>query len=245
VTFLKGPAFHGVWRPGFSIVGGSLLVALDIPLAVRFIASALLALCGGRNVGPSVLALGVLGAFTPWPLPAFGAWAIWALLSRSHSRGVRRHLSRRRTLVALTFGLVSGVVTIATVAPHWTGTELLLPAPYLRPGIIVLGVLVVAGFNSVGEELLWRRAWWSSNVALARPALMAIQTLSFSIAHLHGIPGGLTGMLLAGAFSLLISIMRWRWGFASAVVAHFSTDLVIFAGFAMFGLGVDGFVALS
>ena len=242
---MKGPTSLGVWRPAFSIVGGSLLVAIDMSLAVRVVASALLALCGGAKVGPSVLALGVLGAFTPWPLPAFGAWATWAILSRSDSRGVRAHLSRRRGLVAVIFGLVSGAVTLATVAPRWTGTELLLPASYLRPAVIVLGVLVVAGFNSVGEELLWRRAWWSSNAALARPALFVIQTLSFGIAHLHGIPGGIAGMLLAGAFSLLISIMRSHWGFASAVVAHFSTDLVIFAGFAMFGLGVEGFAVPS
>jgi len=60
-----------------------------------------------------------------------------------------------------------------------------------------------------------------------RGPLFASQALSFGVAHYAGIPSGWLGMTLAGLFSVLMLLLRRRWGFGAALLAHFGADLVI------------------
>lgn len=102
-----------------------------------------------------------------------------------------------------------------------------LPFSMPSPHIVVFGVILIAVFNSVGEEILWRGVL--ADVLHARAVVRyGVQAVSFGVAHLHGIPGGVVGTVFAGIYSGIVYLLYRRYGFATALLAHFVTDLVLF-----------------
>lgn len=101
----------------------------------------------------------------------------------------------------------------------------------VRPStaVVVAAIVAMAVLNGTGEELIWRGALSEAGASLPVPALFVVQAGSFGLGHLHGVPGGAVGVVLAAAFSLACSALHLRAGLWVSVVAHIIADLVIFA----------------
>jgi membrane protease YdiL (CAAX protease family) len=131
--------------------------------------------------------------------------------------------------VAAAFGVVSAIV--AMTAQLWLGGSGPLYFEGTRPalGLLILAIIGAALANSVGEELFWR----GMLVRAARPTDIrvqwAIQAGSFGLAHMFGIPSGPVGVVFASLFSVFLFALLRRYGLFVAWIAHFVTDLVLFA----------------
>lgn len=59
---------------------------------------------------------------------------------------------------------------------------------------------------------------------------IALIALAFGIAHLHGVPSGLTGVILAGAWAVMLAYLRTRTkGMLATYIAHVVADTTIIA----------------
>jgi membrane protease YdiL (CAAX protease family) len=96
--------------------------------------------------------------------------------------------------------------------------------------------LVMAGFafvtvNALMEELIWRGVIQSSVESAFGPGLIAIslQAASFGLAHIHGIPRGIAGILLAGSWGIVAGYLRQRTnGLLLPVLTHIAADATVF-----------------
>lgn len=95
--------------------------------------------------------------------------------------------------------------------------------------LLVLGGVTFALVNAFFEELIWRGLFQSRLVQLfGAPWAIGIQAVSFGVAHAHGFPRGLTGVLLAGVWAVMLGILRQRaCGLAAPVLAHVVADATI------------------
>ncbi|MCE5245167.1 MAG: type II CAAX endopeptidase family protein [Syntrophobacteraceae bacterium] len=135
-------------------------------------------------------------------------------------------------MVAL-IALVSGIALAGWY--HFTRPDigdLLDRMPYLSPvALAAVGV----GFSIVNascEEFLWRGMIFSAleRCCLPLAGVVVVQALSFGIAHLHGFPRGISGMILAGIYGCMLGALRHRaGGMLAPVAAHLFADLVIYA----------------
>jgi membrane protease YdiL (CAAX protease family) len=130
--------------------------------------------------------------------------------------------------------LVGGVTPIALTA--W----LLLFRPDLRdvarfPDFPLL-VLIVggAGFavvNATLEEAIWRGVLQDRlESVFPAAAAVALQAISFGLQHMHGVPRGPAGVLLAGSCAVMLGLLRRHTrGMLAPVAAHVVADTTIAA----------------
>ncbi|WP_160297661.1 CPBP family intramembrane glutamic endopeptidase [Demequina salsinemoris] len=140
-------------------------------------------------------------------------------------------MSPKTATVAGAMGLAFGGAALL-IQPSSAFGSLWLPVARPHTVVIAMAVVGLAAFNAIGEEILWRKvlpSLMSSGGEYWRVALVA---LSFGIAHLHGIPSGMTGVGLAAAYSYFLTTLHQRRGFAAVVAAHFVTDVVLFSAVA-------------
>jgi membrane protease YdiL (CAAX protease family) len=126
----------------------------------------------------------------------------------------------------------TGVGAVAAILLHaW-------PPPFrsvsfARPSpLVALGVIIgLAVANALLEEALWRILVYRILISASVPGLLAviIQAIGFGLAHRAGLPGGLSGMVGAGAFGMLQGVLRLRgrtlW---DLVLIHAVVDGIIF-----------------
>jgi membrane protease YdiL (CAAX protease family) len=191
-----------------------------------------------RIVGVLLAYLAPVAAGLPWSVPAIAAAAAWTLLGRARRRHPRSgspevHRSSVVTEVArysvpALIGIAGGLVVCGVDHDRIFSGSLKIAAPPPHTWVLAVVVVAVAAVNASAEELLWR--WVVDSAAPPRGAAIAYgrQSLSFGLAHVHGIPGGPAGMAAAGCYSALLYAVRRRAGLPSAVVAHFLTDLIVF-----------------
>lgn len=102
----------------------------------------------------------------------------------------------------------------------------------VRPvALIALGVLFSVT-NAVCEEFLWRGMIFDAleRISLPPAAVISIQALSFGMAHLHGFPRGVSGIVLASIYGFILGCVRKQAkGLLTPIAAHVIADLVIFA----------------
>jgi membrane protease YdiL (CAAX protease family) len=95
--------------------------------------------------------------------------------------------------------------------------------------LVVITCLAVG--NALLEEVLWRVLVYRALIGAAVPGLLAasVQAVAFGLAHRSGLPGGLSGMIGAGAFGMLLGLLRLRgrtlW---ELVLIHAVVDAIIF-----------------
>ena len=91
-------------------------------------------------------------------------------------------------------------------------------------------ILLFAALNAAGEEWLYRVALLrASHGVLSGPLVCALSAAVFGIAHLGGMPGGLTGSLAAGILGYVLArVTLDTSGIATAWLVHFLQDIVIF-----------------
>jgi hypothetical protein len=98
-----------------------------------------------------------------------------------------------------------------------------------------LAVGVVAVVNAVAEECVWRDAMPSMLAAggIAGPPAAVVSSVSFGLAHLGAVPGGLGGVVLTTVFGVAalwgnrVTTSVW-----CSVAAHTAADVVLLAGLA-------------
>lgn len=172
----------------------------------------------------------------PWPTHCLTAWAAW-LATRPTPAATAGHAligARRRatTLALLTLtvllGLGAGVVTTAVARDAISRMVIFLPFGAPTPATLTLFVLAAAAVNATGEELMWRRFLPALDPGQPAWRTLAVQALSFGLAHWHGIPSGPVGAVCAGIYSLALYAVWRTLGFRTALLAHALTDVIIF-----------------
>lgn len=98
-----------------------------------------------------------------------------------------------------------------------------------------LWLLVVAGagfslVNAAVEEAVFRGVLQTALERVSGPGVaVVVQAVAFGLLHVVGVPTGLVGALMAGAWGLLLGVMRWRTGgLLAPYVAHVAADATIF-----------------
>lgn len=168
----------------------------------------------------------------PWPtapILAAAAWFTCNSIALSAGFWLRRPRGAGpQWILALAAAVGCGFVVVAL---DWgnisTGYVFPLPVPptWSFP-LLAIGAAIV---NACGEEALWRGLLVDvGEVALTRAGNVAVQALSFGLAHYHGIPNGPLGVAAAAMFSAFLYFIGLRLGRVGALVAHLATDLVIF-----------------
>ncbi len=133
-----------------------------------------------------------------------------------------------------------GTLACAAVTPVGLVGWLLLARPDLSDVVaayvvdvplplLVLGAVLFAVTNATLEEAIWRGLLQEDLGALL-PAgvVLAVQAASFGLAHAHGVPRGVAGVLLAGGWGLLLGLLRRRaGGLLAPILAHVVADATI------------------
>lgn len=111
-------------------------------------------------------------------------------------------------------------------------TDLAFP-PWLRslhPAVVALLLLGWASLNAVAEEFFFRGAMQHALVDAIGPAGVLVQAMAFGVAHLHGVPRGAIGVVLATIYGLMMGALRVRArGMLAPWAAHVVADVVVVA----------------
>lgn len=221
-------------------------MTLSFPARFRQPLLSLLLVAGGVLFLP-LLVLKLTGWPVFWPLAQLcGLIAVLPLAIpqlRKHGRA-RLYLQAGRRKPGLPLAGVYALLAAGTLA----GWFLLFP-DYLRSlaifkimekQIATRGLaLVIVGYclgfalcNAILEEFVFRAAILRGLLE-AFPVWLALglQGAVFGLAHLHGVPGGWSGVLLATIFGIFMGdLMRRSNGLLYPVLAHMVADIVIFLG---------------
>jgi hypothetical protein len=97
--------------------------------------------------------------------------------------------------------------------------------------LLLVGAVIFAVVNATLEEAIWRGILQEDLTAILGPAAaIGVQAASFGLAHAHGFPRGLAGVLLAGGWGLLLGWLRRRsGGLVAPILAHVVADATIAA----------------
>lgn len=102
---------------------------------------------------------------------------------------------------------------------------------------ILINGIGFALFNAIAEEYLARGMLWNGleKIFSDKWSVILIQSLVFSIFHLHGFPGGIIGMTMVFAWSVVLGIIRYRTkGLIAVILSHFMADMTIY--FILYGI---------
>jgi hypothetical protein len=163
------------------------------------------------------LALGVLGvAMRRWPV----------LAPLAVPRGTVPTGATFACAAVTPVGLVGWVALLRPDVGDITGA-----IPDASPAVLLLGALLFAGLNALGEEWVWRGVFQARLQRLFPPvAAVALQAASFGAAHAHGFPRGAVGVALAGGWAVLLGLLRRRaGGLLAPFLAHVVADATIAA----------------
>lgn len=181
------------------------------------------------------VAVGFLGL---WPVPAAVAVVLAWWLS---GRGVDEHrwsswCRRGRWTRDLPWLVAGTVVVTAGALLAWQrlfdGT---LPQAYVDAAMgqpwwaIVLAGVGFSLLNAAVEEVVFRAVLLSALTdVLGVSVAVVLQAVAFGVLHLHGVPSGPVGIVMAGAWGLLLGVMRIRSrGLLAPYVTHIAADATI------------------
>ncbi|UJR78794.1 CPBP family intramembrane glutamic endopeptidase [Sandaracinus amylolyticus] len=220
----------------------AVLAPTDLAL-VPVVASLVIAL-GAMRTAPATRAITSLVAVLAvvswtgilWQPAMAIALGAFALLARSLPRLAPGPTWRARGEVPwLATLVVGGVTPIALVL--WLvvmqpdlGDVLRTYVPDETPlALMIAGGVVFAIVNAALEELIWRGVLQDRLEALVGPvAAIVLQALSFGVAHAHGVPRGVVGVVLAGTWAVMLgALRRHARGLVAPVIAHVIADATI------------------
>jgi membrane protease YdiL (CAAX protease family) len=165
----------------------------------------------------------------PWPQPAIAAVGL-AIAIGWRMRPIGQAVSANGWLLTILIAAASSAVMFVVTRSRFSADPAVVHTARPNDVVIVSVVVILALVNSLGEELLWRGVLYDvgEESGLGPASLIFVQAVSFGSGHRHGIPDGLSGMLLAGFFAAALTMIRRRYGLGSSSAAHFVVDLVIF-----------------
>lgn len=96
--------------------------------------------------------------------------------------------------------------------------------------LLVLGGAGFSLVNAAVEEAIFRGVLQTAVERVRGPAVaVVVQAVAFGVLHVVGIPTGVVGALMAGSWSLLLGVLRWRTqGLLAPYLAHVAADATIF-----------------
>jgi membrane protease YdiL (CAAX protease family) len=242
---------HPVAGPAVALVALIVVVATrdrgETPSGAASVA--MLALCLVAAVwlligaGKLLFVAGVPGALSIslWPVPLVVGVALYVAVSRWRALGLVTDWFRRGTVNRPGLWLTVGIVPVAALAlVVWTwavGEDGTGKGPYrdllADQGVVVvlLGALAFSVVNAAAEECAYNGiAQRAFGLALPGVVAVALAAATFGASHWYGFPNGWWGVLLAGAYGLMLSILRHvSGGLLLPWVAHVLADLTIVA----------------
>lgn len=175
----------------------------------------------------------ILGVFS-WQARMILALLAWGVVARARPgvRASREWRARGSVPVIATIG-VGGVTPIALGAwllimrPDLTDVAKAVPAVPLA--LLVVGASLFAIVNATLEELVWRGVIQDRLAPSFSPsAIITLQAASFGAQHMHGVPRGIVGVLLAGTWAVMLGVLRRHGqGLLAPVLAHVMADTTI------------------
>jgi uncharacterized protein len=172
-----------------------------------------------------------------WPVAQLAPLLIYLLLARLHGAFALDARCFARGRPAWSLALLFALVSVSALALWlWMARPDLAAAmahiPAMPMWLLPLAGLGFALVNAALEEALFRGIIYDRLRAAfgggAWPHLL--QASLFGLAHLHGVPNGLAGVVLAGAWALGLSILRERsGGLLAPWLAHVAADIGVFA----------------
>jgi hypothetical protein len=129
--------------------------------------------------------------------------------------------------------LVGGVTPVALMvwiaALHPDLSDVRAMIPDLPLAALVAGGVAFALVNATLEELVWRGVLQDRlGVLFGSGGAIALQAASFGLHHVHGVPRGAVGILLAGAWAAMLGLLRRRsGGLLAPILAHVVADATI------------------
>lgn len=231
------------------LAGAALNLAGDLRVAVPVVVALVGVAAWAHRHGPGQLRdatvlVGLLWVTLalPWPLlwPVSGALAL-ALTALWACRRGRWPQWREWLRVGRVDGVawaMCGVIALLSVAGLLIWNQLLggeLPSGYhdLVQGVpvpvAIVAILLFLVVNGAIEDSIWAGVLLSAGERLV-PRWLAIGTVavSFGLAHLHGVPDGVVGVLMAGSWGLVLALLRVRTGGMGATyLAHVVADATI------------------
>ncbi len=237
VTLVVAP-FAGLAHPAWWLA----LAAPPALVGVRAGRQARWPLAHAGLLAALVLAAAGTGLLGPWPVPLVVAFAAYFALVRAVP-GLRGSLRwpvwQSRPPDRATVRLFAATVAVSVVAlllyawlagpdvAEMAGDLGDLPAWSLAPIGVAFAVV-----NPAVEEALYRGALYPALAAEtnSKPAAVVGQGVAFGALHVAGFPGGLVGVLLAGAWGTVLGVLRARTGgLRLAYWAHVAANVVIYA----------------
>jgi len=151
----------------------------------------------------AVLAIGVYGGII-LPSRRLRASAGWARTGR---------LNRGDVLLGAVFAVVAGLGLLGWIllaSPDLS--DLVATVPKVSVGLLILFGLLFASLNAFAEEVLYRGVFmYALEASLgSQAAALIIQAIFFGLLHIQGFPRGISGMVLAGVFGLMLGYLRLR-----------------------------------
>ncbi|GAA1741185.1 hypothetical protein GCM10009809_40910 [Isoptericola hypogeus] len=230
------------------VVGGSGgVAALTIGVASATLVAARRGAGRGARSAAALACCYLLGLWTLlaagvalWPLPLVVAAGLYTLVSRVRAlelvtdwfawgRGGRRGWLQVAAVVPVA---ASGLLVWFAVLGHGADTQaayrdLLTDRPV---ALVVAAGLGFALLNAAAEELVYNGIGQRSLALDLRPATAVLVTAAvFGGSHWYGFPSGWAGVVLAGAYGLLLAAVRQvSGGLLLPWLAHVAADLTIF-----------------
>ncbi len=172
---------------------------------------------------PTVLALAVLlaiGKLAPFAKGAFG----WLRMGK---------WGRQQLLIISAVAAVSGVSLLSwytIVKPDIS--DIVGRIAHVHPVALVSIGLLFSLSNAICEEFVWRGMIFDAlgKVFSSITAVVAVQALSFGMAHLNGFPRGASGIVLASIYGCMMGCVRQNAnGLLAPIAAHAFADAVIYS----------------
>jgi len=148
-------------------------------------------------------------------------------------------------LPSIKWGIISGILIIICCIPF---LKLSLEMVALEANVNPWSALLASFYGGIAEEVLFRLflmslfVWIISKIIRKKELenvviwiAIIVPSVLFGLGHL-GITGALTeitaevvirAVLLNGVGSIIFSILYWKRGLESAIIAHFSTDIIL------------------
>ncbi len=175
-----------------------------------------------------------------WPLPIALALVIVLVVGKlvKFTRGAfdwikRGDFGRQQIAIIAITATISGISLVCwylIVKPDIS--DLADRIPHVHPIILIVMGLFFSTTNAICEEFIWRGIIFNAleRTFLPGAGALCVQALSFGVAHVHGFPRGVSGIVLASIYGYIIGCVRQHAkGLLAPIAAHFFADVVIYS----------------
>lgn len=159
-----------------------------------------------------------------------------------HTAGAKSAATKKSIVTeAVCWGLLGGLLTVLLCLPFWKLSVDLLA---VEMKVALWKSILACFYGGIAEEVIFRLGmmtflvWLFGKCKLQKSGYwlaIIITGVIFGLGHI-GITGGLTSItfdvilravLLNGSLSVIYGVLYWKRGLESAMIAHFSTDVVL------------------